>query len=678
VGLSFLVPAFLLGLLALAAPVIAHLRQRERRQPVRFPSLMFLSRVAHRTTERRRLTHRLLLLLRALAVTALVLAFARPFLARDPAAAAAGRARAVVVLLDRSMSMAYDGVWTRALDSARAALAGLGPGDRAALVAFDEAAAVVAPLTGDLAAVTARLAGLAPGSGGTRLAPAFRAAREVLAGAPEARPELVVISDLQRHALAGLETADPVPGATVRVAPVGPADPANARVVSVTVDRTAAGRQAELRVAARVAVRGSSPRAGRATLEVNGREVATATGPLPAEGLATLTFPMVRVPDGAVAASVRLAPDALAADDDHRFALGGPAGLRVLLAVPPETGADQLVYLERALALSRSPALLVEVRRGAIAAADLERATVVVAADLAPLAARPGAVAAFLARGGGLVAFAGPRPGRLERADWLPARVGAVVDRTRERGATLGWVQVDHPVFEPFREAAGDFGAARFFRLRALEPDSGATVLARFDDGAPALVEARHGPGRVVLVATAADALWSDLPLQPVFLPLLHRLVSHVARVGDDRRSWETGGVATLPATAGELVVEQPGGEVLRLPADTGTRTLALAEAGFYRVREAGAGAGPVAVLAVNPPAAESDLALARADELAALLRPGDTTATAEAVPVTAAEQEARQNWWLWLVAAAVALLTAEAWYAGRLGGRAAPKGGLA
>ena len=40
---AFLVPAFLAGLAAIAIPVLVHLRHRERKEPVRFPSLMFLT-----------------------------------------------------------------------------------------------------------------------------------------------------------------------------------------------------------------------------------------------------------------------------------------------------------------------------------------------------------------------------------------------------------------------------------------------------------------------------------------------------------------------------------------------------------------------------------------------------------------------------------------------------------
>ena len=70
-----------------------------------------------------------------------------------------------------------------------------------------------------------------------------------------------------------------------------------------------------------------------------------------------------------------------------------------------------------------------------------------------------------------------------------------------------------------------------------MTPAPGAQVLARFDDGAPALLERRVGSGRVLLWTSSLDLAWNDLPLKPVFLPFVHRScapggVSRAARRG--------------------------------------------------------------------------------------------------------------------------------------------------
>ena len=73
--LTFLAPAFLAALAALAVPILIHLIQRERKEVIAFPSLMFLRRIPYQSVERRRIHNWLLLALRlaAMAIRLLVL-----------------------------------------------------------------------------------------------------------------------------------------------------------------------------------------------------------------------------------------------------------------------------------------------------------------------------------------------------------------------------------------------------------------------------------------------------------------------------------------------------------------------------------------------------------------------------------------------------------------------------
>src|SRR6267143_2737430 len=135
--MAFLTPFFLLGLAAIAIPVLIHLIQREKKRVVEFPSLMFVRRIPYQSVRRRRIRHWALLMLRAAAVALIVLAFARPFFRRDASAiAATGGAREVVILLDQSASMGYGDHWQKARDAAHKVVAGLGSDDKATLVLF--------------------------------------------------------------------------------------------------------------------------------------------------------------------------------------------------------------------------------------------------------------------------------------------------------------------------------------------------------------------------------------------------------------------------------------------------------------------------------------------------------------------------------------------------------------
>ena len=68
--MSFLTPLFLLGGLAIVGPILYHLVRRTTREKQRFSSLMFLLPSPPRLSNRKRLEHWLLLLLRCAALSA--------------------------------------------------------------------------------------------------------------------------------------------------------------------------------------------------------------------------------------------------------------------------------------------------------------------------------------------------------------------------------------------------------------------------------------------------------------------------------------------------------------------------------------------------------------------------------------------------------------------------------
>src|SRR5262245_47878312 len=171
--MTFLTPAFLLGLGALAVPVLVHLIQRERKRVVEFPSLMFVRRIPYQSVRRRRIRHWALLLLRAAAIALLVAAFARPFFRQGASATvAAAGAREIVVLLDQPASMGYGDHWQRAQDAARAVVRSMTPADRATLVLFAKNAEEHMRATSDRARLESAIGAAKVSSGATRYGPA--------------------------------------------------------------------------------------------------------------------------------------------------------------------------------------------------------------------------------------------------------------------------------------------------------------------------------------------------------------------------------------------------------------------------------------------------------------------------------------------------------------------------
>ena len=104
--MQFLAPLFFVALAGLAIPVLLHLTQREKKQIIRFPSLMFVRRIPYQSVRRRKIQNWLLLMVRLTALALIIFAFARPLIRDDEAPVAAGSgARELVVLLDTSYSL---------------------------------------------------------------------------------------------------------------------------------------------------------------------------------------------------------------------------------------------------------------------------------------------------------------------------------------------------------------------------------------------------------------------------------------------------------------------------------------------------------------------------------------------------------------------------------------------
>jgi len=140
--MSFIAPLFFVALAGLAIPVLIHLIQREKKQIIRFPSLMFVQRVPYRSIQRRRIHNWLLLIVRLSALALIILAFARPFFERTELPPAGTGARELVVLLDQSYSMGFGDRWERARAAAYNAINGLGAADRGSVVLFSSGAEI--------------------------------------------------------------------------------------------------------------------------------------------------------------------------------------------------------------------------------------------------------------------------------------------------------------------------------------------------------------------------------------------------------------------------------------------------------------------------------------------------------------------------------------------------------
>ncbi|MCY3610915.1 MAG: BatA domain-containing protein [Gemmatimonadetes bacterium] len=680
--MGFLTPLFLIALAGLAVPVLIHLTRQERGKPIRFPSLMFLERIPFEETARRRIRHWLLLMIRLAALAVLVAAFARPFVRGGSLAAIGGPGpEEVVILLDVSYSMELGDSWDDATGHARSVAGSLRPQDRASLIAFAETPVLLHRSVSDPARLLATLDTLRPGSLATRLAPAVKLAATTLAASALSRHRVVLISDFQRTGWQPDPDAT-FPGAVaVETVVVGDADAANLALTDLELRRRSEGGRERVAVEARLVNSGADEATTDVSLSIDESEVATATAVVPGGGAAPIRFDPFTLTDGFTRGEVRISEPAgvgLPADNTLSFVASPGGDLAVLVVDPLGTGESNL-YLRGALGIAEDAGFTATVLTGSPSAAQLDAADVVVLnAGPFPGGDAGNRLRAFVEDGGGLLMVLGERSTvPAVHADFLPATVGAVSDAAGER--RLGFVDYDHAVFEAFRgPRSGDFSQASFYRTRALAVGDG-QVLARFADGAAALVEGRRGRGRVLVWATGLDRFWNNLPLQPVYLPFVHRVTRYLGGRGEAPPWYLAGSTVNLAAfaeaagsveiPAGAAAMEPGGGAVA---VDPTTSLLRLDKRGIWEIRPPGQRPDHPLALAANVDVNESDLAKVDVEEFQSAVAGGAAaelaTDDAEAIlEVPEEDYEKRQSFWRYLLAAAFLLMVSETVLANRL-----------
>jgi hypothetical protein len=476
----------------------------------------------------------------------------------------------------------------------------------------------------------------------------------------------VLVSDFQRGGWRGADGVRLPDGAVLTPRPIGDADTANVAVTPVAIERSTFSDQERVTVTAGVTNHGGKALDGvDVTLEVNGRPIQTQRVRIDANASSSTTFAPVTLTAAEVRATVRLGDDAMTRDNAFHFMVA--AGRPVRTVVANRAGSrDSGLYIGRALAVGETPRFDLTPRDAeSLTADDLQPGSIVVLNDVQVSSSVAERLTRHVERGGGLLIVASQRgTWPQERAAAVPAIPGEAIDRSRGQAGRLVGLEYGHPVFEPFRAPrSGDFSAARFYGYRAmtLQPDS--NVLARFDDGSPALVERRVGSGRVLMWASSLDLEWNDLAVKPIFLPFVHQLARHLAAYREPE-PWLTVGEVLDPSRtlAGHpndiRTVISPSGQRIALDPEGGD-VVELSEQGFYELRAQATGGGPAATVAANVDLSESDLTPMDPREVAAAVtgRPADGEGGVQTAEMTDATREATQRvWWYMLFAAAIFL----------------------
>ncbi len=538
--LTFLAPVWSIGFLgAVGLPVAAHLLSRTRYLPADFPATRFVAQAAIETTRVNRPRHLVLLLLRVLALAAVVAAFMQPRWQRE-AVATTGQGRCVIIVIDISASMQRaergTSLFEQAVQRADAELAGLDPASDTAWVVL--AGRSPRPLLpepgGNMSELRARLQASMCTYETADLQDALRLAESALAELDRAG-KVLILSDGQASARADGVLATRTPGVLLEKLAFGPA--AQDNIAVQLVDVAPYPPTAGLPTTLTVALRNFGDEAAPITLFAEGAgDSAEVSMTLAAGAVVTRSIKLVpQEPGGAMFRVRAQTGDTFAYDDEAGFfAEVREAQPVVVFTSAFHPDADSAVY-RLGLALTPDD----NTSRYTVAIGDTDRLEEV-AGDLDdPSACWVVCIATrfsddFTAKlrrhldaGGGVL--------------WIadgPASVDALYD--------LAWVPLD---VQPGTASAGVVASARFDHpvLRVFEGPArasvvglslsgvsqasareGAEVLLSTADGRTMLALGRVGRGRFAVLNATIDPAQSDVASQPVFVPLVNELLRYL------------------------------------------------------------------------------------------------------------------------------------------------------
>ena len=702
---------FGLGALAVAFPFLFHLIRRTPRGQTQFSSLMFLKPSPPTLTRRSRLENLLLLLLRMAALVLIALAFMRPFFRGTDSLSMSQLAnRRIAILINTSASMQRGDLWKQANTELNKVLDELENGDEVALLTFDDRVNTVvsfdatASAEQNLAAQQAISANLVreamkqihPGWARSDLGTALVKVADQLAVWRDSRRsqdkiansklQMVVISDLQKGSKTDALQSYQWPAdvfVDLRLLPEPSGTNATVQVLNPIEDGE---ESASRRIRVRNFESSNDEQFFVNWIDANQRE---SDQPVP-----------FQVPPGT---SRVLELDDRKSLDGIEFLLSGDSDSfdNSFFVVPPQQQKFKLAYLgdddeddpEQMLfyltrGLGNSATRTVEIQE--LGAADEllrqtgpKDTTTTIAVVASPLAEdRAKQIDDFLKSNGTVLVVLKDRETVATTSQWTRASASEetdLEDNSRNRYAMLAEIDFSHPLFAPFDSPRfNDFTKIRFWnhqqiRLASAASDQSDTddvrVIARFDDGSPAVWQVNPDiGGRVIVFASGWHPADSQLALSTKFVPMLNGLLDLSLDQAPSKLAYLVNDVIELDADQGQepRVMVKPDNTTVTLAADQ-TRFAETERPGIYRLKSS----STVTTYAVNMDRAESETVAIPIEQLEMFeINVGRQQAASAELELLRQkrdkELEDSQKIWKWLIGAAVILLIVETWLAGK------------
>jgi hypothetical protein len=530
-------------------PLVIHLLN------LRFPKLFEFSSVKHlreTVAQQSRLfrwRHLVLLALRTLFVLALLLAFLRPLLPRFGSSAGTKDARAVLLVIDRSMSMENKGGGVssrqRAENEAAKILATLGADDAVNIVPADGLPkAAFVEFSHNVAEARRYIGALKPGLGRADFSATNALAGRLLASGG-ARPEVYYLSDFQRKNWANVDFTALPPQARLFFIDVAAPNPENRAILGAAINQAQvlAGDTVTLEIELGNFRDRPMQEPVKVVLDANStfeKEVSVAPW-----STAKISLPIPPGAPGLHQCEVSLAPDDLTPDD--HFCLTIPVlekeGILIVSDVP-EPHTDAVRFLETALNPYENLAgslLPRQIPASGLTATELATAKKLFVTRSGRFdEAACGRLADFVFHGGGVIWFL---DGEQESANLtalqsalgttqLPLRIG---EKRATKNIATGAQQIIRGDFKSrylrlFRGAQRqNLALLEFYDIHDAASTGTGNVLLTYADDTPAMAAVNHGLGTILFLNFSVSEFSSNLARQRIFPAWMQDLVKSIA-----------------------------------------------------------------------------------------------------------------------------------------------------
>ena len=716
--MSFLSPFYALAGLAITLPIVFHLIRRRPKERKLISSLMFLDPTPPRLTRQSSIDQWLLLLLRAIAIALLAFAFTRPYwnIPADTNADRIGSQR--MLLIDTSASMRRDGIWKAAVQRAEQIIRQSGPTDAISVYQFDSSLrplvaidfALKTPASQRQQQAIAALQGVAPTWFHTDLGLALLTAADLLqtdwdssSDSNATTSEIVVVTDFQNGSeLARLEEYAWPASCRVRIERVESGVKGNARATLLTADesdgrnRLPKGSESgahllggtidapqtndaeKLRVRVTNASNSHSDALRLQWLDEQLRPIENSATACQVPSGSSLTVRIPLPPKGSLV--LELDGDSSEFDNRYYMSRSEPIESRLLCVEAASRAPDEsLGYFLRQLPLSDATRTVTFQSREPASQEpwpSAESTPLIVASHDLSSSDLDG-LAIYLEQGGNLLwvwdSLASTQSGDSTSKPFdytiglekLSGMSDFKVSEAKVRQyAMLESIDFKHPLFADLSDSKfNDFSKIRFWKHRRMEAQQfdAWRVLAKFDDGSPAIICKEQGTGKFWILLAGWQPSESQFALSTKFVPFISGLYRMATRVIPDPSSYRVGMSLNIPSD--HRILDPAGNEVIGEGLDEkASRTIVFSEPGIYRRVVLG---GTESLLAVNLVESESNTSvggLERLEKLGVVMSDRRPTIKKDAArrQLRAVELESQQGWWRWVIVGVIGVLGLE------------------